>query len=207
MSPKDAINESESKMKKIFIALLLTLFFSHTAFALETYKINFSQSRIDGSIHYTVVGKYRAIFEDFGGTVYVDPNTELIKGVKLIIKTASIKSKAPNLDNIVKSPQLLNAERYPEIIYESFDVQPDDDGQFQSVGHLDLHGVIRRLDSLFTFEGPMRDEQGRSFVRVKGEWVFHRKDYNIIWNRFLDKGGILVGNHITVDWEIIAYQI
>jgi len=194
-------------MNKIYVAILLVFLLAQPVLALEAYKIDKSQSRIDGSIHYAVVGKYRAIFGDFGGTIYVDPGSEFIKGVELIIKTGSIKSRAPNLDDIVTSPQLLDAERYSEIIYESFDMHPDDEGRFQSVGHLDLHGVIQRLDSPFAFEGPKQDEQGRTFVRVKGKWVFHRKDYNIIWNRFLDKGGILVGNHITVDWEIIAYHI
>ena len=45
----------------------------------------------------------------------------------------------------------------------------------------------------------------RKLLIVKGSWQFNRKDFNIIWNHLLDRGGVLVGDYVTVDWGIRAY--
>ncbi|HPB68912.1 MAG TPA: hypothetical protein PKU74_08415, partial [Candidatus Omnitrophota bacterium] len=47
-------------------------------------------------------------------------------------------------------------------------------------------------------------QQDRKRILARGEWVIARKDYNMYWHSFLDKAGLIVGNHMTVDWEITA---
>lgn len=186
------------------------LFLSFIAFiqplgALDEYTIDSDRSRIASSVHYSVVGKYNPIFEEFRGVIYLDSQTKELMGVRLVIKTDSVKSKFPQLDEIAKSKKLLFAEEFPEIVYESFNIKHKKKG-FHAIGMLDLHGVINHLEDPFIFEGPLQDEEGRLYVRSAGKWVINRKDYNIIWSKFFDIGGILVGNNITVDWEIIAYH-
>ena len=42
----------------------------------------------------------------------------------------------------------------------------------------------------------------RKLLDLKGTWIINRKDFNIIWNKYLDQGGIVVGDILTVDWGI-----
>ena len=44
----------------------------------------------------------------------------------------------------------------------------------------------------------------QKILDLNGSWTINRKDFNIIWNKLLDHGGIIVGDHFTVDWGIKA---
>ena len=176
------------------------------AFGGQSYYIDPELSKIDGSIHYSVVGTYHAMFEDFSGTFHYDPNDVGKSWVVFEIKTASIKSRFETLDNIVRSKQIFDVENYPLTIFKSKSMTPgEQDGELLVVGDLILHGVTKEITFPFYVEGPFENKKDGD-IRAKGKWVINRKEFNIIWSKWLDVGGILVGNHITVDWEIVGFR-
>lgn len=69
-------------------------------------------------------------------------------------------------------------------------------------GVIDLHGVKKEIASVFTLK-----VNPDSSLFLKGQWVLRRKDFGITWNKVLDHGGVVVGDHVTVDWEILAKKI
>ena len=68
-----------------------------------------------------------------------------------------------------------------------------------------LKGVKKSLILPFNLAGPFEDRQSHRYVKASGHWIINRKDFNIVWNPVLDKGGIIVGDHITLNWKIKAY--
>lgn len=167
----------------------------------------FSQegSVINGIINYTLVGKYHAVFDRFEGEIRFDEQAGRIRSVALRIHADTIRSNHPNLDKIVKSGKILDVNRFPDIIFESTDISPDGPG-YRATGDLTLHGVTKTIS--FPFDYNTLDPQNPSGqLQASGRWVIPRKEYGIIWNKILDKGGIIVGNHITVDWHILAGKI
>ena len=115
---------------------------------------------------------------------------------RLEIKTKSIHSNCGWCDKIVISRQLLDAEKYPSIVFEGKEFKKDSEGYWVN-GIIDLHGVTKDLNSQFIVE-----ENADGSLSLKGKWILRRKDFNIIWNKVLDRGGVLVGENIVVDWEI-----
>ncbi len=68
-----------------------------------------------------------------------------------------------------------------------------------------MHGIKRRM--IFPFKVKMmvdRDTHWKLFD-LQGRWNINRKDFNIIWNKYLDRGGVLVSDIFTVNWGIRAY--
>jgi len=147
--------------------------------------------KIDGSISYTVLGKYRAQFNAFKGRITFDDNLQGIRSVYLVIKVNSIHSNSPWCDKMVRSKKLLNTARYPEIVFKSYKIIHDE-GEYKVQGVLEMHGVKRRMIFPFKREG----------LDIKGSWNINRKDFNIIWSKTLDHGGVLVGDIFTVDWGL-----
>lgn len=183
---------------------LLTLFLGASislAFADEQYVFNCDESKIMGSIKYSVIGRYNSILKECRGVIHYDSLSKQVGSVNLEIKTQSIDSDCKWCDNIVRSKQLLDAEQYPRVVFNAKDFQRD--GQAYLVnGLIDLHGVTKDLNSQFTVV-----ESADGVLSLKGVWVLRRKDFGITWNKLLDHGGVLVGDHITVDWEIKAKKI
>lgn len=170
----------------------------------SNYYFDGDNSRLKGSIKYTLIGTYRAGFEEFEGTLRYDSKDIEKSSVDLRISTASIKSKYPRLDRIVRSSRLLDAANYPYITFKSTSIRETDQGYYIE-GRVKLNDITKDFGFYFDLAGPFR-EGGEEFLEARGRWVINRKDFEIIWNRWLDHGGIIVGNHITVDWEIQAFR-
>ena len=164
-----------------------------------------NQSQIHGSIKYTVIGRYVAEFRDFTGMVDYDPKLREVKSVNLTIKTMSLKSKHPTLDKIVLSKRLLNVKKYPEISFQSKRIKKNKDGYYVR-GDVNLHGVSEAIGFPFTVEGPLPSKNHKKVLRAHGRWILNRKDFKVIWNILLDQGGVIVGDHIMVDWQIVAVK-
>ena len=170
------------------------------------YRIDPQQSTIEGSIKYSVIGHYHARFRDYSGSVTFVPADMSASQVSLDIQTASLTSAFPSLDRIVHSARLLDVEQFPHTVFQSHSMTATDTaGEYQVTGDLTLHGVTKSITFPFTIEGP-EQEEGRSRIRAHGVWVINRRDFGISWHPWLDKGGILVGNHMPVTWTITAYQ-
>jgi len=163
-----------------------------------TYAFGPAQARLEGSIKYSVIGRYQAVFDRFSGTLRYDPRRRRVTAVTLKIAAASVHSRFPKLDRLVRSRRLLDTAHYPEIVFTGRDIRPEGEG-FRVTGTLQIRGVTQEEDFIFQAAFP---ETAGGDLTASGTWVINRKDFGIIWNRRLDHGGLLVGNHITVDWEV-----
>jgi polyisoprenoid-binding protein YceI len=153
------------------------------------------EATIDGIIPYTVIGKYKAQFNVFKGRVVLDETSQLVQSVYLEIEVSSIHSNCAWCDKVARSRRLLHAARYPKIIFKS-DKIIHDGGSYMVKGVLEMHGIKKRMSFPFSVE------MKRRWFDLKGSWIINRKDFNILWSKVLDHGGVLVGDNFTVNWEI-----
>src|SRR5689334_22964550 len=83
-------------------------------------------TKIDGSIPYAVMGKYKVRFNAFKGRITLDEKSQRIQSVYLEIEASSIKSNRPWYDKIARSRRLLYTARYPKIIFKSDKIIKDE---------------------------------------------------------------------------------
>lgn len=170
----------------------------------HNYYFDQDHSHLKGAIKYTIIGNYRAQFQEFEGTLRFDEKNVENSSVELKVKTGSIHSKYPRLDRIVRSARLLNSAKYPYITFKSTSIKRTSEG-YRINGVVTLNKITKDLSFLFHFDGPTRKGKER-YIDAYGRWVLNRKDFEIIWSQWLDHGGVIVGNNITVDWEVKAYR-
>ena len=192
------------RFKNVFLIILILLIVATRTFAQNSYEIMYEESLIQGSVKYTVVGKYIAKFKEYEGQIVFDPQDISKDFVRLVIDSRSIQSRFETLDEIVRSRRLLDAKTYPKIIFSSHHWEKAKNG-YRVQGELEMHGKKGILDFPFQLKGPKTDELGRPYLEAEGKWLINRKDFDIVWSRILDVGGVIVGNHISVDWKVRAY--
>jgi len=184
-------------------AALMFAYLTPDAAAARAYLVDPEASAIDGSIHYALVGTYAAAFKEFSGTIFFDPNNLAESRVELIVEVESLESNQPGLDRVVKSPRLLHATRWPQARFQSLSIHPrehGEPGEYEVVGNFQLAGVTRELTLPFEVVlGP-----DRSVLEASGRWLIRRKDFGIFWNKILDHGGFIVGDHIVLKWKIVG---
>ena len=173
--------------------------------AQEIYVIDSKQSNLQCSIKYSLIGRYNAVFENFSGDI--DFNSKNFKKSKISfrVKTNSIKSHFPALDQFVRSKRLLDATHFSEMTFVSKSLNVKDNrGSVEGV--FDLHGVKKELSFPFLIKGPFRNSQGKDYLVAGGTWRINRKDFNVTWNKMLDHGGIIVGDTVTIRWKMVAIK-
>lgn len=182
---------------RVFLLILLLTVACPYADADRIIKFGPQETKINGSIKYSVIGRYKAQFDAFQGSITVDERSNNIRSVYLEIEVSSIHSNCQWCDQIVRSDKLLAAEKHPKIIFKSTEIIPSVE-KYTVKGTLDLHGVIKEMNFPFAVKINAKEKT----LEVEGQWLIRRKDFKITWNQFLDQGGVLVGNFISVDWGI-----
>lgn len=73
--------------------------------------------------------------------------------VTVHIETASLDTNDPELDDLVKGPELLEAEHFPEITFESRELHATGKNTGEMTGDLTIHGVTHPVTLAVTFNG------------------------------------------------------
>ncbi|MCA9401614.1 MAG: YceI family protein [Candidatus Omnitrophica bacterium] len=173
-----------------------------SCFAQSRYRILPEQSFMNASLTYAMFPRIEARFKEFSGTVYFHPDQIEKASVLIKVKTKSVDTGKSVWDKIIRSSRLLDAKNYPDMVLRSDKIIQTKEG-YIVIGSLDLHGARHQVKFPFYVEGPFDDRQGQ-YIKAFGQWEFNRKDYGVIWHDLLDKGGVVVGDIVTLDWELSA---
>ena len=183
----------------------LIVFCTSGVSAQASYIIDPQNSSLQASIHYVVLKRFTASFSEYSGEIVFDPQGTDNFNADIQVDVGSLKSDYPKYDEIVRSERLLDTQQYPYVRFQSKHLNKVPEG-YEVTGVLELHGVRREITVPLVIKGPQEALDGRVYLEFSGQWQIPRKDFNIVWHPVLDRGGIVVGNHIAVDWKVIAYK-
>jgi polyisoprenoid-binding protein YceI len=69
------------------------------------------------------------------------------------IMASSVDTNDPDLDDLVKGPELLESDRFPEIVFESRELRVTGKNSGEMTGDLTIHGETRPVTLTVTFNG------------------------------------------------------
>ena len=171
-----------------------------------TYTIDPTHSRIGFVARHAMVTKVRGSFNEFDGTGYFDADDPTESHLQLTIKAASIDTRNADRDGHLKSNDFFDMETYPEITFVSTAVEQTDDDEYRVTGDLTIKGVTKPVTIDFGYEGTAVDPYGNTRVGLEGKTIVNRKDWGVNWNATLDAGGVLVGEKVTLEFEVSAIR-
>jgi polyisoprenoid-binding protein YceI len=190
------------KINRFALAAVLTL--SSLPLLADTYKVDKDHSEATFSIRH-LVSRVSGKFDDFAGTINVDPKKPAASSVEFTIKTASIDTGVADRDKHLRSADFFDAEKNPEISFKSTSVKAGGKKDLYDVtGDFTMHGVTKRITLPVTFLGFAKDPWGNERAGFSSEITLDRKAYGINWNKALDAGGALLGDEVTVRINIEA---
>jgi len=127
--------------------------------------------------------------------------------VEASIDAASINTREADRDTHLKSADFLDVEKFPKLTFTSTRVTSTGEGELQVEGDLTIHGVTRKVE--FTVEGPTqpgKDPWGNTRIGLTATTKINRKDFGLTWNTALETGGILVGDEVTITFDVEAIK-
>ena len=169
-----------------------------------TYAIDPAHSRIGFVARHAMVTKVRGSFNEFEGSGQLDADTPANSNLRLTIQAASIDTRNADRDGHLRSNDFFDMETYPEITFVSTAVEQTDDDEFKVTGDLTIKGTTKPVTVELEYTGVAVDPYGNTRIGLEGKTTINRKDWGITWNAALEAGGVLVGEKVTLEFEVSA---
>ena len=175
---------------------------TETTIPTGTYTLDKVHSHAGFAVKHMVVATFRGRFESFDATLWVaDDGTARLIGT---VDVTSIEVKDDNLAGHLQSPEFFDAERHPELRFESDAIRVDG-GEVVVDGRLTIKGNTRPIEARGTLVGPHEDIAGNTKLGLELTAMIDRTEFGLNWNAPLPKGGMALGNDVTlsVDLELV----
>ena len=187
--------------------LSLSLFFILSSFIVNaaTYTLDPSHTSIGFNVKYLMITDVIGQFKTYEAEIELEENTNELKGVEANIQVSSIDTENAKRDGHLKSPDFFDVEQFPNILFKSRTVNKLGTDEYEVIGDLTIKGItktitLRGKNTGFIDAGMM----GGKRAGFSATAMINRKDFGLNWNRKLDKGGLLVGNEVTIELKIQA---
>ena len=185
-------------IRKSLSLCLVILLLPFLSFGADEYKVDPVHSSVNFKVRHMMVGKVRGQFKDFDVTVWGDMADLTKAKVEAVIKVASIDTQNSKRDDHLRSEDFFFVEKFPEITFKSSSVEKKGDG-YVLKGTLTMRGVSKQVDIPFEVLGEVKSPKGDVRIGIEANTKLDRMDYGVKWNRTLDKGGVVVGNEVSVE--------
>jgi len=161
-----------------------------------TYVLDPIHSSASFAVKHMVVSTFRGRFEKFDATL---TDGKLVGTVDV----GSIVVKDENLAAHLQSPEFFDAERYPELRFESTDIRRAGEGDEVVVdGELTIKGITKSVEARGTLEGPAVTFGDVNKVGLTLEAIIDRTEFGLNWNAPLPKGGFALANDVKLIVEL-----
>jgi polyisoprenoid-binding protein YceI len=172
---------------------------TETAIPAGTYALDTVHSHVGFAVKHMVVATFRGRFEKFDATLEVsDDGAPRLTGT---VDVTSIEVKDDNLAAHLQSPDFFDAERHPELRFESDSIRVDR-GEVVVDGRLTIKGQTRPVEARGTIVGPHEDIAGNTKLGLELTAIVDRTEFGLNWNAPLPKGGMALGNDVTLSVDL-----
>ncbi|MEP6993172.1 MAG: YceI family protein [Acidobacteriota bacterium] len=165
--------------------------------AADAYTIDKNHSDVSFQIRH-FASKVRGRFGDFEGAIQADTAKPETSSVAFHIKTASIDTGNTDRDKHLRSADFFDAEKNPDISFQSTKITPTGKDKFDVTGTLTMRGVSKEITIPVVYLGAVKDPGGNERASFELAAKLNRKDYGINWNKALDAGGFMLSDDVDV---------
>jgi polyisoprenoid-binding protein YceI len=174
--------------------------------AADTYNIDAAHTTVGFSIQHMVISKVKGRFNEFSGTIQVDPKaTPTVTEATIAIKVASIDTANTKRDDHLRAPDFFDAAKFPDMTFETTKIEKTGD-DLVAHGKLTMRGVTKEIQLPFKLNGPITDSWGNTRVGIEGRTKLNRKDYGLTWSKTLETGGLVVGDEVEIEIQLEAVK-
>lgn len=171
-----------------------------------TYTVDPSHSQIGFGARHAMVTKVRGQFKEFSGSGFIDLENPANSSFETIIQATSIETGNPDRDAHLRSNDFFAMDEFPLITFKSTLFEKQNTDSFRVTGDLTMKGVTKPVTLELEFTGTAVDPYNNVRVGFEGKATVNRKDWGVNWNAALEAGGVLVGEKITLDFDISAIR-
>lgn len=143
------------------------------------YRINPDSSKVGFCVD-SPIGLIKGEFKDFsGGLTFLQKNASTDEQAMVIINTASLETKGPFIEGMLKGRKFFDVENFPEMLFVSTGFKWVSETEAVLLGDLTLHGVTKAVGfHVVLIDQPDEDEHVQRIL-VKATTLIHRSEFGL----------------------------
>ncbi|HEY3594576.1 MAG TPA: YceI family protein [Polyangiaceae bacterium] len=173
---------------------------------MSTYSVDNAHSDISFSVRHMVFAKVRGHFKTWTAQLSYDPQNPTKSSVSAEIDTASIDTRDPQRDGHLKSPDFLDADKFPKLVFKSKRIEPAGTGHYKVTGDLTIRDGTHEITLDVEETGRGKDPWGNDRIGFAAKGTLDRGTWGLKWNQALEAGGVLVGEKVDIEIEAQVIQ-
>lgn len=185
-------------MKRLFTLTALAMFVAATGFAQAAkWTVDKGHSNVKFSVTHMVVSDMEGTFKIFDGSLVTTKPDFSDAKVSFTVEVASVNTDNEKRDGHLKSDDFFNAEKFPQMKFESTSMKPLGGNKYEMRGNLTIRDVTKPVVFQVTHGGVLTTSRGAK-AGFKATTTIDRFDYNLKWDRATETGGLVVGKEVTI---------
>ncbi len=167
------------------------------ALPVGTWSLDPVHSTIGFEVDY-MGGAFRGQVREVTAQLEAEGDTPVLTGAA---KVASADLKDENLTAHIQSPDFFDAERFPELSFESSEIDRAGD-QVTVRGGITIKGVEKPVELRGTLAEPVTDPYGRERISLKLDTTVDRSEFGVNWNVPLPDGRPALADEVKLSAEL-----
>ena len=191
-------------MKKAAL-LLLTLFITLLCIAQQLYTPIDNGSKVHFVIKNFAI-KTGGDFSGLRGAIYFDPAKLGASSIDVSVDASTVDTDSEMRDDHLKEDEYFDVAKYPTITFRSTAITVHENA-IKVKGLLAIKEIKQEIEFDAKFLGIVPDPRGNIKAGFEMDLAFDRKDFNITWNEFFDKQGILISDQVKLHADVQLLKI
>jgi polyisoprenoid-binding protein YceI len=162
------------------------------------WNLDKGHSNVKFSVTHMVVAETEGYFKLFDGTMENTKPDYSDARITFTVDVNSVNTDNERRDNHLKSDDFFNAEKFPQMKFESTSFQPAGGSKYKLTGNLTIRDVTKPVTFDVTYGGELKTSRG-STIGFKALGTINRFDYGLKWDRAAtDAGDLVVGKEVNI---------
>jgi polyisoprenoid-binding protein YceI len=166
-------------------------------YAPTKWNIDKTHSNVKFTVSHLVISDVEGYFKIFEGSMeHSKPDFSDAK-INFIVDVNSINTDNENRDKHLKSDDFFNAEKFPQMKFESTSFTSLGNNKYKLAGNLTIRDVTKPVTFDVTYGGTAN--MGKTVKSgFKAKTTINRFDYGLKWDKATEAGGMVVGKEVEI---------
>jgi len=172
-------------------------------YAPTKWVIDRTHSNVKFTVTHLVISEVEGYFKIFDGSMETNKPDFSDAKISFSVDISSINTDNDNRDKHLKSDDFFNAEKFPQMKFESTSFTPLGNNKYKLAGNLTIRDITKPVTFDVTYGGTA-NMMGTVKAGFRAKTTINRFDYNLKWDKATEAGGLVVGKDvdITVNAEL-----
>ena len=161
-----------------------------------------THSTLGFKVKHLMITNVSGSFKNFNAEVETDGTDFTTATIHLKAEIGSIDTNNTQRDGHLRSSDFFEAEKFPEMIFDSTKIEKVDEENYHVFGNLTMKGVTKPVKLNVEYSGVTNDPWGgeRAGFVISGK--INRTDWGINFNAVLETGGVMLSEDVKINSEI-----